>query len=524
MITILATIFLITSFMGYSSFLKEKYIIETGFIPFIIFTTYISSIYIFALLGLMQASTVIFNLIGLFLLINSVKNKFDFKSLLPEYIIFFVFVTFFAIYLRDNLSYAYDDFSHWGVISRFLVEKDALNTVLDTNVSYTSYPQATAYFSYGIVNFIGYTEGRILISNAILLYSGLFTFVSVLKKNILGLVTFLALTYFGLLYNIRLFSLSVDSIIAVTSFAILAYKLFYNNADDSNKNFFLVPMFISIVLVKHSAILLVIFIIIVFCILGKIKDKWNIFYILSVLFAFISWKIHVNREFPKNYKHDISISAYKSIFAEKSKDNIIEAFNTLINKMINDKLFWAFILILLVLFIVHNMDRIIRNMIIINIIYYLIYQIGLYLTYVFSMSTSELLRFASYDRYNRTIHLFLILGSVYFYLKMYPKSKYFNILISIFFVLSVQVSEPVIRLDQKGIETRRLLQKKKDELGDVSGKNILMNFREDDYTRYYLRMSMFTFDRATIKETYEGSDEEIDLSEYDYIINERDLK
>lgn len=85
---IFATIFLILSFLGYSLFIKNKFKINTYFLPFLIFTSYISLIYVFAQLALMKEFVIISNVIGLILFVRAYRNGLKLKWLLPEYIIF----------------------------------------------------------------------------------------------------------------------------------------------------------------------------------------------------------------------------------------------------------------------------------------------------------------------------------------------------------------------------------------------------------------------------------------------------
>lgn len=517
---------LIFSFLGYSGWLKNKLNIDTAFIPFIYATTYTSTIYIFALLDIMKVWILLFNLVGVLLFILCIKNNISFKTLLPEYLFLFLFILFLIIYLTGRRSLAYDDFSHWGVISRLLIEEDGLNTANDFNIHYNTYPQATAYFSYGLVELMGYTESRILISNGILLFVSFFTFLSVLKKNIIDIILLLVSTYFVLIYNIRLFALSVDSILGIIPFAILAYRIYYKNCNDI-KILFLIPMFVTLTLVKHSALLFVLFIFIVELLIDenmKIKLKWNTLSIVTSILTFVSWKIHVSMEFPQHTKHDLRFSSYKSIFSEKTTEDMINAIYSIIIEILHDKVFWIFIAILIIFYITKNKDKVIGKIIICSLVFYFIYQVGLYLTYVLSMSTSELKRLASYDRYIRSLHIFIILIGIYVLLKKYYKFYYMKLLLIIFLFFSTYTAKPVIQITEEQEEMRDLLDLKKKELGNVRNKNILVIFNKDDTSRYYTRMSMYIFDRANVTTTSEESDAIIDYDNFDIIVREKDIR
>ena len=178
---IFATILLILSFLGYSLTIKNKYKINTHFLPFLIFTSYISSIYVFAQLALMKEFVIVSNVFGLILLARAYRKGLKLKLLFPEYIVFFVIIGIIGLVLNGKHLYVQDDFGHWGVLARLFLRTDHLNTVQETRIDYTAYPQASAYFIYGLVKLIGYSESRMLVANDSLVSSGVFCLFSSIK-------------------------------------------------------------------------------------------------------------------------------------------------------------------------------------------------------------------------------------------------------------------------------------------------------------------------------------------------------
>ena len=111
----------------------------------------------------------------------------------------------------------------------------------------------------------------------------------------------------------------------------------------------------------------------------------------------------------------MSISNYASNLEEKSLDNIKTILSIFIKEMFNIKnkeniVMLTLILGFVVMFIISKKDKTLRK----NILFwfntfiasYIIYQISLFIMYIFSMPLYEAQKLASYIRYYRTIILF----------------------------------------------------------------------------------------------------------------------
>ncbi len=520
---IFATIFLILSFLGYSLFIKNKFKINTYFLPFLIFTSYISLIYVFAQLALMKEFVIISNVIGLILFVRAYRNGLKLKWLLPEYIIFFVIIGIIGLVLNGKHLYVQDDFGHWGVLARLLLRTDHLNTVHETRIDYTAYPQASAYFIYGLVRLIGYSESRMLVANAILVISGVFCLFSSIKdykKDIVKIILLVVLGVFACFYDIRFQSLRVDTVIATTAFGIFAY-IYYTDVNNYKNLYFAIPMFVSLVLVKTSAILFAsVAIAYLFIKYYRVSKKLVFVNIAALLMAFLSWKNHVKYNFSLGSKHAVSVNRYEKIFEQKDRETIIKISREFLKRVGTDYFIIGLIILLILIYLIYNRDKIIRNLIMLVIFFYAIYQLGNYFTYIFSMDVGEALRLESYDRYIRTTHIYLVMISIYILSLDYNINNVLNLLFGALLIFTCYFSELIAPSTQRQMEAIEKFNRMRDEEEIPPGKRILVKFKERDNSRLYTRIVMFTFDTSEVKDTFVGDEKQFNKEDFDYIIEE----
>lgn len=510
-------IFIILSFMGFSSYLKEKFLLNNYFIPFVLATTYILTIYIAALFSFMKIWVYTINIIGIGILFIYKSKKQIIKSLFPSYYLFFLGLIVFTIYLYNKKSFWYDDYSHWGVISRLMLEKDCLNTASDFTIDFKSYPQASAYFLYGIGKFVGYSEGKLFIANTMLMYSACFCFFYCLKgKNI---VYGLPVVAYALFYNTRPYTLYVDSLLSAFAFAIFAFYLYLR--DNKKAGLFTIPMFTSLVLLKNSGLMLAIFLIIFYIFYEKKKAfALSLCDLLAVLTSYLSWSFHVKSEFDTLSKHQMSLAAYSEELHSKDMEIVSKISKLFAKAILSDWFMIMFFIILVILYFIKNRDKKIRRVGIISFIVYGFYALGLYLMYLFSMPTHEALWLASFDRYIRTIHILIFMSALFYLLLNYNNQGLLGLIFSFACVITLVKAQPIGIIAPRNVEVREIFDREKAKMGDVSGKNILVVFKHQDKSRYYTRMAMFVFDKAHITDSFREDSKQFNKEDFDYIIEE----
>lgn len=517
---LLALILIFTSFMGYSQKIKTVFKINTSFIPFMLISSYIFIITLAARLSLMLFSVLVVNIVGVYFFIIGMKDKEVYNKLFPEYFLFFISVIILILFLYKRKLFMYDDFSHWGIISRLLLQKNAINTSLDNTVYYKSYPQATAYFIYGITKFLGYTEGNMMIANSLITLSGAFTFLSISKKKLANYFLSFIIIIFSFMYNIRPYSLLVDTILSTSSFAIFAF-VYSNDLSSSNKylKIFLIPMFVSLVYTKNSGLFLSIFLL--FYIIKKYIRKDNkliVISFLSIILANISWSNHIKNEFVNTGKHSMSLSSYKQGLIG-NHDAINEFTRNFLNKVLTDKIMLSLILILFLYILLEKDRKVFVNLLLTSLIVYIVYQVGNYFMFITSMSVSELKRMASFDRYTRTIQMILVLINLYVTNDYIGSKKYCKFISYLLLLFSLIFIDPPEEIGNQDTTFRDNLYEIKQEKNIEKSKKILIKYKEYDMTRYITRMTMYEFETTEVQDTFPGDEKQFNKNDYDYFID-----
>ena len=150
-------ILLICSILGYSLFVSRFHNrLFDAAAPAVACSFLVVMLDIGGILGILKPTVIVLFAAGLLLMLLCLaelvlkKRRVSLRSA-PLLCVFIVGVTAIYLYIHRHGSfiYHYDNFSHWGLISRFLVRMDRFPTAENTNIiSFTSYPVGSACFIY----------------------------------------------------------------------------------------------------------------------------------------------------------------------------------------------------------------------------------------------------------------------------------------------------------------------------------------------------------------------------------------
>lgn len=419
----------ILSLYGYKYFLEYYYDIHTrlSWLGACCLTTLI--IYLFSFTNLLIYSVYCVFLMGLLLAVyafyrsnKKIKNNFNLVT-----IGLFIYAIIFMPTLYQTSLEHYDNFSHWGIIVKFLFTESRLPGIDDTIISFSSYPVGSSLFIYYMTKIVGFSDATMLLAQFILILSCLSAIFSIVidesRSLIIGLIfsIFSIFNYFNI--AIRMNNLLVDFLLPLLALAIIAgtYSL-RNNIRGLTVYFILTTSILCIV--KNSALFFFI-IVIGYYFYTIIKRRYQFKYTYTILLNLISifllslspyllWRRHVKTNFPVT-KHDISINAYKSIFLEKDSNimskitmSYIDAISDINNLALQGIILFNLLMLvsfLIIKFVVKRNNSIFRYLLIGDSII-LIYFIGIYLMFLFSMPTEEALVLAGFERYASSIIIF----------------------------------------------------------------------------------------------------------------------
>lgn len=507
------------------------------------------------ILNIIKYITLLIYLSGLVLFIYEFikcdkKKIFTFNNILIAIILLY----FSVIVMQMHIEH-YDNFSHWAIIVKNMLQTDMLPNFESSLIMFKSYPPATACFIYFVCKIVGNQETVMMLGQVLITISAsvaIMGFVNDKMKNkwvyfgmVLLVLTTLGNLYIGIVpYN----ELLVDVILTLVGGAATLILFYYKN--DLKKMLILNCVFaLFLILIKNSGMFFVLIngILTIYLIFKNslVKNKKNIVKIIVVLImvpllTLLIWKQHVKYvygEDAENSKHSMSISYYIHNFSDKSLAEIYEITKNYVKNVFNTndislKLFFVMNIIML-LYIVYyliskNKAKMKENIVFIAIIdvIYMIYLIMLYGMYLFSMESGEAASIGGFSRYAFTVSSYLFLLFICKIITDIQKNKDNKILIlSLIFIIIFNIVNIVqnpnkhflIGKDNYQTGDRRKFDEIIKDIEVESNSNFIVYAPKFDFSSGYLYfMGKYLLDTNSIY--FVKSIENINLSQYDYLI------
>lgn len=337
--------------------------------------------------------------------------------LTPGTLFFAAASVFFFFLLKGSRFTHYDNFSHWARVVGVLLKRNAFPSFLDSNIFFSAYPTGSAAFIYYVAKVTGIHEEWLQMwAQACLmagLCAGLFAFGNSKGKRILilgGVVVLLA-------GNTNFTDLLVDTLLPVTALSAMAFCVYYRE-DIPAKLPFLLPWLVFLVGVKNSGVLFAVLILfyVFLCIHPKQQSlalkRWLIICLVP-FFALLLWEKHVSQVFVYGVyaKHAMTLSNYKTVFFSKAPQVLITTLVVFAKTFFLDGTgSWLFFLTaaaMLLLCKKQGQKDGARAVLLVALISYFVYMLGMLGMFLFSMPDEEALRLAGYGRYQRTILIFV---------------------------------------------------------------------------------------------------------------------
>ena len=454
LILVLKLLLLFLIFFGLAQFLSYGLKIKSDFIPVTLFTG-LGIIMFFA--GVFNVLPEMVNVVSLFSLGSLVYvywKKKSFENIFsPGMLFFLIGAAYFAFFMRGMRSEFYDDFTHWGLVVKEMLMWDHLPNFTSTSaITHQAYPPGTAVVLYFVSKILGDTESVRLYAQALVTLSCISPLAAFMtKRKYMGWLLIIPATLYLLSGNLGIIALTVDtllSLLGIAGTAILAYYYTEKKLEEAILPLVLITSYLNIV--KNSGILFVLILAGIFFAMiknGTEQKKKAIVggglmlgipYVLKVL-----WDKHIELVFwsGAQSRHAMTVENYKNVFAVKSQGDI--RFITKSQLMASVNIHSPEIKILLVAFAAVGLIWLLKKVLILSaaevdraksgrlemkllffmVGIYVVYQIGLWGTYVFSMPLDEALILASYDRYNITIIMYLLGAVLIYFLHEIEKMK-----------------------------------------------------------------------------------------------------
>lgn len=416
------------------------------FCPAVIMASIGCILFLFGMINLLEITANALFILGVILLVytfilydkRSAKNLWQTarRDMSVGMWVFWALTAFIVIRLQKAHIYDCDNYNHWGLIVKNLYYDNAFPDNGDPIIRFQSYPVGSAALIWYSLRFFKYTDATALIFQDIFMMScgiGLFAFIDEKKKTprmhkaaAYALAVIGTLSLFSCdkdLFN-GPFDLLVDQMLA--SIAVVAFVIVEYYKDDCKKALWAVlPLLTFEIAVKNSGILFTyaVGLILAYRIFKSSDNKRSFAKVILPELALLGipllvrkfWDLRVKLAFSDATTsiHSVSVENYKITFGEKTAEELKTITELYLEKAVNPQNYiLSFCLILLILFFLFEYKKggsyKVKNSAIYIVIVYLIYQVGLYCMYIFSMPVYEALCMPCYFRYIMTIDQFTL--------------------------------------------------------------------------------------------------------------------
>ena len=322
---IIRILFLFMSFYGYIQYFKR--FIQRDLTISFVFCSIVSVLFFAGILNILSEAAWCIAFVGIFLAFSSLQKRESFHAITSHGIFFFCFGAIFFIFLLHGSKFTtYDNFSHWAVVSKVLIQHDRFPSFADLFIMFQSYPLGSAIFIYYCAEIAGISsEWFQAFAQAFLmvgLVASIFAFTAKRTSVLLASVCSVIL----LCSNMPFTDLTVDTLLSLAGFAATAFCIYYRD-DLQQKIPYTIPYSIFLINVKNSGIFFVAVVICLSLYYTRNTRNKRIVQIATLFSPFISlflWKKHVNLVFQNglNTKHSMSISNFSTVFQDKTPEDI----------------------------------------------------------------------------------------------------------------------------------------------------------------------------------------------------------
>ena len=334
------------------------------------------------------------------------KDQGPFLRMCGSFLFFFVGM---ILLTRNRFIYHYDDFSHWGLVVKIMLQMNRMPASSD-GLLFPSYPLGSASFLYFFCSVPGSGAEYLLTAQSVMLVSFLLSLQSVAEKKWACYLLASSMIPLFLFYNTPLDGLPVDNLLGA---AYLAAMLLYlrKNREPGKALPEIMLILACCVLIKNSGIFLALglmMLIVVWQVREKKRIQWIWLWMALPLMVFLAWRIHLKIGFTDYGKHYMSVYTYYGTLRGKLGE-IGQIFRVILPVMINpltNHALWLIPAFALVYRITvperqKEQERTLR----ICAVFFVLYEAGILLMYICSMGTGELYMQNGRDfpRYNGTI-------------------------------------------------------------------------------------------------------------------------
>ncbi|RKI60627.1 hypothetical protein D7V86_08480 [bacterium D16-51] len=338
------------------------------------------------------------------------------------YLYFFAALGIVLLAVRGRIFVHYDNFSHWALVVRNMLQSDRYPNFRDTLVTFQEYPLGSASFIYYFSKAVSRAENIQMLAQAYMMISFLLPVFKYVRKQKWAALAYMVLfTNYIFCYNTGINDLLVDTLLPLQGAALLLFlysecQLYGKAADGGVSVLYAIPFFCMAMQVKNSGIYFVAAgCILVFyrCFKAKGQGAWK--YLVTAAAPFFSlyfWKAHCSYVFAGAdvSKHAMTAENYGQVYSEKSAGDIRLIVQKMFHFFVSGKDLYCLAGFLVfagtvIFFLGKGVWKKYACFLGASVFLYLTYMAGMLFMYLFSMPGGEAEMLAGSDRYRKTIFI-----------------------------------------------------------------------------------------------------------------------
>ena len=416
------------SSIGFWELLQKYSKVDVLFLPSLTIAVQVGALFVGGLLNLLPEVTYLLYAAGFF---GFAVSAYQAKSLvfLKKYCnIGFLFLAAMALFVLLRLPgqrfIAYDNFSHWALVVKCMLETNRFPNFQDTLIAFKDYPLGSSVYIYFFAKLVGTAEPIQMFAQAYTILASIVPVFFFAKRNRWAAFALTVVTTHVILgYNIGLQDLSVDTLLPMVAVAAMLYFAVYCRSTKQPAAFFLGGFYlVQLMQIKNSGIFFVLMILVGMFVTTRSWQRagWNAMVAAMPLLSSLLWKKHTAYVFSKasTSKHAMTLENYSAVFAGKTPEQIKSICRDMLIFTVSWVQVWmvfAVLAVVAVLWIVYNKKQRKQalQMLLGAVAVYAVYQLCTLAMYLFSMPIGEALVLASHERYAKTIlGVFLMLALV----------------------------------------------------------------------------------------------------------------
>lgn len=455
-------VLLILSFLGYCAALCRKKI-PVPFIPILVLTSAGTLMFLAGILNLLPQTALFLVLCGLVLAFQLRKGLGLSRQDWICFAIFAGMAGFFAWRLQGTVPLHYDNFTHWLRIVRDTLNNDRFPNFQSEMIIFQSYPAGAAAFAYLICKITGLqSDAVVLFSQAVMIAAALCTMLAFPKSfRLPGILIFALGCIYCIVANpvadeammkiipdfvdLSICEMLPDTLISILSISSLAIVV-YHRRNLFRGAWMSLPVQIYLISVKNSGLFLILFntALLIFYAYQTTSGIERTRHVTALklaaihcgipFFVYYLWNRHAALVFASGTttKHSVSLYYYRGMLGGKGVSGILEILGIFLKRFFSWSDSWLLLIVCIALFgAVFLLQRkharnTGRNTLLVFggiVLTYIVFMMALALMYLASMDYEEAIRLACYDRYEKTITVYLVGAIVIWLLSLLSGSE-----------------------------------------------------------------------------------------------------